>query len=363
MKSWLIFSLLILAFSSCAPASGDSIQPCQGTLITGKYARGFQVWLCDDHTTVQVNFRTASGDTTLQMELLKKPDEAWPCATLSTTHLDFLEQLGLIDFVKATGAAEYTHNATARQKLMSGEMTDLSSSDSVDPEKLMTSGSKLYFSYPFAPDAGIIKKAPGVTSIPVAEYLESHPLARMEWIRFFGAIMGRMSEADSIFQEAERLYLSQAEYVRNHLADSSRKEVLAFSVYHDQWSLPPGNSFLAQLTFDAGGKYLLRDRHSSGNINPDKEELYLLMQKAEILLAIMPDGSTSTAESLAGAYPEIRESKAWKTGRIYICDTKASDYFGKAILEPHILLSDLMSAFHGYGEGSGMPVYFKPSAK
>ena len=45
---------------------------------------------------------------------------------------------------------------------------------------------------------------------------------------------------------------------------------------------------------------------------------------------------------------------------LFHCNTAEVDYFGQAVLEPHVMLADLAALFHGMGEGRA-PVYFKPT--
>ena len=39
----------------------------------------------------------------------------------------------------------------------------------------------------------------GVRCVVLSEHIESHPLARAEYVKLFGALTGRLSRADSVF--------------------------------------------------------------------------------------------------------------------------------------------------------------------
>ena len=48
-----------------------------------------------------------------------------------------------------------------------------------------------------------------------------------------------------------------------------------------------------------------------------------------------------------------------KNDKVLLCNLQQVDYFGDAVLQPHIILSDLIKAFHPGILPEHTPVYFK----
>ena len=72
----------------------------------------------------------------------------------------------------------------------------------------------------------------GIRTAVIHEHLESHPLARAEYIKFFGLLTGRAALADSLFTDIRDRYLSLVKETE------APKKVLVNIPYADQWYIP-----------------------------------------------------------------------------------------------------------------------------
>lgn len=86
-------------------------------------------------------------------------------------------------------------------------------------------------------------------------YLEQNPLARAEWIKVFGYILGLEAQSNTVFNQIDSAYQSLKTMNQSIL---SRPKVLTDALYSDAWNVPGGNSYTAQLIQDAGGEYVFK---------------------------------------------------------------------------------------------------------
>ncbi|MFT5025193.1 MAG: iron complex transport system substrate-binding protein, partial [Candidatus Azotimanducaceae bacterium] len=171
----------------------------------------------------------------------------------STTHSAFLISLGLEKNIKGMSWAQYAQDPAITSQIESGFTENISGAEEVDLEKLIATGSKAFTNYPFAmSDLGKFKSV-NMPLILVSEYLEETPLARAEWIKFFGAFYGEDEKANEIFSEIEKKYLSLK---TKGAFLSSMPMVLIGSEENGVWHMPGGESLIATFIRDAGGHYL-----------------------------------------------------------------------------------------------------------
>ena len=83
---------------------------------------------------------------------------------------------------------------------------------------------------------------------------------------------------------------------------------------------------------------------------------------AEHFGVALAKGSRVGVQELAGGDKRIASLEAVSKGVFYL-DSERSDVFGKALLEPDIMLMDLRDIFHPAVRGSREPVYCVPIAQ
>src|SRR5690606_23480458 len=93
----------------------------------------------------------------------------------------------------------------------------------------------------------------GIPVVMVAEYMETDPLGKAEWIKFMGAFFGREELAERKFAEIEAQYLE----VKTLAAQAEGKPTVFTGLpWKGDWFVSGGNSFQARLFKDAGAFYL-----------------------------------------------------------------------------------------------------------
>lgn len=338
-----------------------SPEPEQSPQLTGiqwthpDYARGF-AW-AESGDSLGLRLFDLEGDSSQILKECWLPAQGYEkLACLSTTHLNLLKASEGLHHVVAAAYLEYVKDSSVVEMRESGRLRSLGSDGIGDEEVLLESGADCYLVYPFGGGDYSVIEAAGMEVLPISEYLEWHPLARAEWIRFTGRLVGHGSEADATWQEIKVAY----EETRERLSSPPHRPVV-FNGSEDggAWFAPGGLSFISHFIRDAGGKYMFEDQESRSNIQLDIELFLERVESADYWGLVIYDETGIYLEQLAGDYPLLEGMPFFNEDQVFACNTFETDYFGKALIEPHIILKDLAHIFHTASEPAHVPVYFK----
>ena len=174
---------------------------------------------------------------------------------------------------------------------------------------------------------------------------ESHPLGRTEWIRFYGALLGKEEAADAFFEEQEEILREMEK------TEPSGKTVAYFFV-NSAGSIVVRRTedYIPKMIALAGGTYVFSDlsnpnpESSSGSVTITAEEFYEKAGKCDYLIynaAI--DNPLRSTEELIRKNPVFAGFKAVKEGHVYTTDEymyQATDIMGELIRDIHKMLED-----------------------
>ena len=280
-------------------------------------------------------------------------------ATWSTTHVPFVRSIGGQDQWVASG---YLDRVAGEQE---EKRKPLGGDAGVDEEMLLVSGADVLTSYPFGDPMLGVEDRTGVPVMAMAEYAEGHPLGRAEFIKVFGWLTGRTEAAEAAFSELEVAYLETKRMAELAAEEEGRPVVFAGSSKGGKWTAPGEDGLVASLLQDAGAAYAFQGAETDrmgiekvgSNYEVETEQCALLAARCDAFGKVVyaPDGWT---------VDQARVEAPWFDfdGRLaFHCNTAEVDYFGQAIMEPHVMLADLVALFHpSTGDRSG--VYFKSTA-
>ena len=80
--------------------------------------------------------------------------------------------------------------------------------------------------------------------IECADYMETSPLGRSEWVRFFGLLFGKRRQADSLFTAVRADYLRLCDLVKSV---NQRPTVISELKSGSAWYVPGGKSTTGRL--------------------------------------------------------------------------------------------------------------------
>ena len=328
--------IILFAFLCALPSCADRSRTDHGTGM--EYARWFDL----DGEQAIIHSPFGAPDDTLSFSV---PLRRIVC--MSSSYIGFLDALGRDSVVTGVSGLNYVEDPDVRARAI-----DVGYDAALDYETILKLEPDLLVTYAVsAAEPPYLQKLQelGVRTAVIHEHLESHPLARAEYIKFFGLLTGRSHEADSLFSGIRDRYLA-----RKKETDSPRK-VLINIPYADQWYIPGGDNYMTRLIQDAGGEVLgaVPGQVQSSVISVEKAFEYA--QEADCWLN---PGWCSTKEQLRSVHPLFPDFPV--IGKSVWNNTKqATPGGGNAFwetgpIQPDVLLNDLRAIF----DDTGAPTTF-----
>lgn len=271
-------------------------------------------------------------------------------AILSTTYLGYMKRLGITDKVIAIAERKYISDSAFYQRIDSIGISSVGSGPTISVEALFASEPDIVLA--FATGASIYDDFPKLKplSFPVvltAEWLEKSPLAKAEWLKFFGLLFGCEARAESLFVESEKRYL-EVQNIVGKLDKNQKPTVFTGSPVAGTWYASGGGSYTARLIRDAGGEYLWGEDTTASALIMSLEKVINEAKEANIWLN--PGSWRSYSEGIANE-PRVTMFKAWRENRVYQYDlTKGPegglDFYEGAVVFPEKVLVELVNILH-----------------
>ena len=321
----ILCTLMLLCFVGCAKQPAE-----QGSIPEGnKYATGFKLTETDSAVIVEV-FQP------YQRLCIKEPLRR--LGTMSTVQVGFLYALDAIDCLAAVCNPELIFTP------IKGNEVDLGDSMKPSAERTLQAELDLLLAVNYGQydnlEAARIEKL-GVPMIYINEWQEHSPLARAEWIRVFGALIGKLPQADSIFQTVEEKYTTLADEHRRVMHDQIA--IMSGNNFRGTWYVPSGKNYLAYLFKDAGAIYPFYDDERETSIPLTLEETLHYFHDADVWVGA---GGNSLSE-LAEIDPKHTWFKAYKNGRVYNWRKQRlpggpNNFWERGVVHPEEMLEDVI---------------------
>ncbi len=318
--------------------------------VRNTHARCFAVQWRDNERRILVFGPGGRTDTLSNVNL---PVRTTRMAVLSTTHVPYLLALGSTDHLVgvAHGASVRDTNVTTR--LADGRIVELLRGDRLDHEALLGARIDLLFDQPFG-RSDLTSRVEGPRHVMITEYLEEHPLGRSEWIRAFGAILGQEAMADSIHASIVARYEAASRVIGSI---GSRPSVFYGSAWQGRFHGASSHSLMAQLVRDAGGTYWSGSNGPNSNVTLDLEGFLAVADTLDHVGMALEMDHPPDALDLVGGERRIAAAPGIVRGGFY-GNSGTSDLFGRALLEPDVMLSDLILILHPELPIDHRPTYF-----
>ena len=268
--------------------------------------------------------------------------------TLSTTHVAMIDQLGSAESIVGLSGADFIYSSEIRARIESGYVKDVGYGQGLDFETIVRLKPDVLFLYGVEGNVmTTLEKLTdlGIPAVFCGEYLETHPLGKAEWIRFFSLFYKKEEQSARFFQQIDSAYSALSALTSGVL---SKPVVLNGLPWKDTWYMAGGKSFAAQLMEDAGGDYLWRDSPSTQAVPLDLESVYLRAINADIW--INPGAAGSLADILL-LDERLGDLDVIKNGHVFNNDARSShaggnDYWESGTVRPDLVLADLIEVFH-----------------
>ena len=331
--------------------------------INPEYAEGFRWRFLPDSTRELEVLDLESENREPLIHIAIAPGEPFErLACLSTTHLTLLQAAEALETAVAGAYLSYVVDSTLRAAIDAGRIQSLGSTGEPEIEVLLESQADAFLSYPFGGATHQAILEANIPVIPMCEYLELHPLGRAEWMVFLGLLTGHEMPASRAFSRIQSEYervLAEVQIASQFTAEQNAPLVFAGSQTASTWYAPGGQSLMAQFIQDAGGAYLFADHPTRANVELDVEVLLERARTAHHWGLVTHSEVPLTRELLWEEEPLLAGLPFAKSPRgVFACNTAVRDYFGNAIVEPHLILNDLKYIFSG-DTSAYQPHYFQ----
>lgn len=355
-----LFALLIFAIGC------KKNQDLQGVIASEikneiNYASGLAIFDYGDYSIVKVSnpWPNATKDYTyiLKEKNAKVPDSLSRFTTIqvpiksivvtSTTHIPSLEMLGVENSLVGFPNLDYISSEKVRARIESGKVRELGSNQTLNTEVIIDVAPDVFIGY------GIDNKNPTLDNIEKSglkimlngDWNEQTPLAKAEWIKFFGYLYNLDEKANTIFSDIEKEYNTTLELAKKA---TSKPTILAGDMFEGTWYLPKGTSWGSLLLAQAGGNYLWKETEGTGSLSLSFETVLEKAKEADFWIT---SGQFSSLKQMTDANPHYSQFKAFKNKNVYsFCGKKGKTggilYYELAPNRPDIVLKDIVKTLH-----------------
>ena len=249
-------------------------------------------------------------------------------------------------------------NASAQNSIV-----DCGSSMAPDIERIIALKPEAILVSPFENSGGYGKLDKlHIPIIEAADYMESSPLGRAEWMKFYGMLFGKASKAadgkaskavlsasceataDSLFSQIEKEYLK--------LKAEAGKLPKGLSILTERktgnvWYVPGGQSTIGILLKDANARYIFSDDQHSGSLPMSPEQILAKGKQVDVWAFKYFGGAPLSQVQLLQEYDGYKALAAFNRGNIYQVDTSTVPYFELTSFHPELLLREFIILAHG----------------
>ncbi len=263
----------------------------------------------------------------------------------ASSAMDFFVQLDSLSDIKSvsTTASDYSIEE-AKRAIEDSTINYVGKYSAPDYEAILSTDCNLAIESTMITHSPDIKEALERLSIPVvverSSYEES-PMGRLEWIKFYGVLLGKEKEAEDFFSGEDKKML-QMEKTISESGSIEAPTVAFFYVSANGYvNVRKPGDYISTMIEMAGGRYCLSDLdikndNKLSTMNLDWEEFYKYAADADIIIYNGTiDGGIRSAKDLADKNALFNDFKAVGSGKVYCTNT---DMFQKSSSIVEVLL-------------------------
>lgn len=360
--SILIMSFVLFISCNSGEANKNKTDSSEKEVVL-KYAKHFKIFKSEDVYRIEIYDRSKViqelrvSHNPKSSEVLKIPFKKF--VATSSTHLGYIEYLDLRDGLVGFPKTNFISDSILHSRAESGNLAELGTAESMNFEKLFELNPDVIFDFPNPISEGQKSKLikAGMNISVITEFYEETALGKVEWIKLFGLLLGKEELANEIFKDVEERFLK----LENSIVDKDIvNTVFSGIMYGDTWYAPGGKSFMAKFYKIAGADYVWGDDSSSGSRSFSFEKVYQDAVNADYWIGV---GGQPSLQSLIESNSNYGLFKAFKNKKVYsvyggLTEWGANSYFEQGVLEPDVVLQDLIFIFDENSDKSKL-VYHK----
>lgn len=296
-------------------------------------------------------------NATLQMgshcDIVRTPLES--NVVFTAPHCQLMYELGCKNAITGVCDKDYINipDIKERVKLSDGKASasdtdkviiDCGSSMQPDMERIIALKPEGLLISPFENSGGYGKLDKlNIPIIETADYMETSPLGRAEWMKFYGLLFKSEERSDSLFSAIEKEYMAlKAEAAKLPQGLS----ILTERKMGNVWYVPGGKSTMGILLKDANAKYIFADDTHSGSLAYGPERILSKGTQVDVWAFKYFGGKALSKNDLLAEYEGYKVLKAFNSNSIYQVDTSTQPYFELTSFHPEILLREFIILAH-----------------
>ena len=355
---FLTFWVTVLLLSACSGKNSTASGSAQGDTIPLHYSSNLSLIDYEDYIVAQLRnpWDTAKILHTYVLVDKKQPlPHELPQGTLvrtplskaviySSVHCSLLKDFGALNSIGGVCDLKYIKLPEIEEGCRNGTIADVGDGMNPNIEKIIDLHPDAILLSPFENSGGYgrVEKL-NVPIIECADYMETSSLGRAEWMRFYGLLFGKKTEADAMFAAVERNYKDLQELVK---PISFAPSVMCDLKTSSTWYTPGGNSTIAKLYSDAGANYIFREDTHSGSLPYPFEVIFEKGQQTDFWLIRYNQPVDKTYGELEKEFAPYAGFRPFKERNIYGCNTNRVPFYEETPFHPDWLLKDLIKIFH-----------------
>lgn len=286
-------------------------------------------------------------------------------AVFIAPHCQLMYELGCQQAIRGVCDLDYINIPDVKKRAASAgnaaagnSIVDCGSSMAPDIERIIALKPEAILLSPFENSGGYGKLDKlHIPIIEAADYMESSPLGRAEWMKFYGMLFKKDGnapktalaascepKADSLFAKIEKEYLKLKAEAAGYPKGLS---ILTERKTGNVWYVPGGQSTIGILLKDANARYIFEDDEHSGSLAMSPEQILAKGKQVDVW-AFKYFGSAPLSQAqLLQEYDGYKALAAFSRGNIYQVDTSTVPYFELTSFHPELLLREFIILAHG----------------
>ena len=360
MYRTLFYSFVAVVFMSCG--SGSAPQPqAEGDSLALKYSSLLTIVEHEGYTVADISNPWKSGKRLHRYYLVPRTSDIshlpsdisdgtiieipiQRAAVFTTVHCALLTELGMGSHIVGVADSKYIKVPYIQQQIQAGRIVDCGNGLNPVVEKIMDVKPEVIMLSPFENSGGYGKTEEiGIPLIECAEYMETSPLGRAEWMRFYGMLFGVGEKADKLFHAVDSSYTALKQQAEKA---GEGRSVIVDKVVGSVWYMPGGRSTIGQMLLDAGARYPWASDNQSGSLALPFETVLERGGESDVwMLRYSSDHDWNYDELLSGHHG-YSQLKAFRNREVYGCNVEQSHFYEDTPFHPDRLLSDFIQILH-----------------
>ena len=272
----------------------------------------------------------------------------------TTVHCALLQMLGVQEQIAGVADLKYIKIPYIHEQVEKGRISDCGDGMSPVIEKIIDQHPDAILLSPFENSGGYGKvEEIDIPLIECAEYMEPTPLARAEWMRFYGMLFGCEQRADSLFAVVDSSYhelIAKSQKLKSKsqqpTANSQKPTALLDKVTGSVWYVPGGKSTIGQMLKDAGGNYPWAADEHSGSVSLPFETVLERAGESDVWLFRYSSDHPITYAELLAEHHGYDQFRAFRQHNVYGCNVEQSLFYEESPFRPDWLLTDFIQMLH-----------------